>query len=143
MNIRAWLQSACGRFAGLARAQVVFETSLHELPQRRRERPRPGAGSSFTANRFRLRDGSVALADENYLRESIVHPAAKVVAGFEPIMPTFEGLLSEEEIIALIAFIKDACSRAKRRRASNPIHLLCESTISNENHSRRRRTRRS
>jgi cytochrome c oxidase subunit 2 len=45
-------------------------------------------------------------ADENYIRESILEPAAKIVAGHENIMPTFKGQVSEEEIISLIAFIK-------------------------------------
>lgn len=53
-----------------------------------------------------LRDGRTVIADDDYLRESILHPAAKVVAGYEVIMPTFEGLVSEEELIELIAFIK-------------------------------------
>src|SRR5262249_38659294 len=53
-----------------------------------------------------LRDGRTVLADDDYIRESILDPAAKVVAGYEPIMPTFRGQLSEEEIIQLIAFIR-------------------------------------
>jgi cytochrome c oxidase subunit 2 len=44
--------------------------------------------------------------DENYIRESILQPQAKIVAGFEPIMPTFQGMLREREIAALTAFIK-------------------------------------
>jgi cytochrome c oxidase subunit 2 len=47
-----------------------------------------------------------AVADENYIRESILYPGAKIVAGYEDIMPTFRGQVSEEEIIQLIAFIK-------------------------------------
>jgi cytochrome c oxidase subunit II len=46
------------------------------------------------------------IADEDYLRESILHPGAKIVAGWEDIMPTYRGQVSEEEIITLIAFIK-------------------------------------
>jgi len=53
-----------------------------------------------------LNDGRTVLADETYLRESIVKPDAKIVAGYQPIMPTFQGQLSEEELIELIAFIK-------------------------------------
>jgi cytochrome c oxidase subunit 2 len=53
-----------------------------------------------------LRDGRTVIADDEYLRESILHPAAKVVAGYDVIMPTFEGLVSEEELIELIGFIK-------------------------------------
>ena len=53
-----------------------------------------------------LQDGRVVIADENYVRESIMSPAAKVVAGFKPIMPTFQGLVSEEQVNALVAYVK-------------------------------------
>jgi cytochrome c oxidase subunit 2 len=51
-------------------------------------------------------DGGTAIADENYLRESILNPRAKVVAGFQPIMPTFQGVIPEEQLLELLAFIK-------------------------------------
>jgi cytochrome c oxidase subunit 2 len=51
-------------------------------------------------------DGSTALGDENYIRESILNPQEKVRAGFPPTMPTFKGLLEEPEINGLIAFIR-------------------------------------
>src|SRR5690606_20523117 len=53
-----------------------------------------------------LADGRTVVADDNYLRESILEPAAKVVAGFEPLMPTYRGQISEEEILALINYIR-------------------------------------
>jgi len=46
------------------------------------------------------------IADENYLRESIVEPAAKLVPGYGPIMPSFQGQLTEEQIFDLIEYIK-------------------------------------
>ncbi len=52
-----------------------------------------------------LEGGRTVLADENYIRESIVNPRAKIVAGFEPIMPTFQGM-PEDELLELVAFIK-------------------------------------
>jgi len=54
----------------------------------------------------RLRDGRTVVADDDYLRESILHPGAKIVVGWEDIMPTYKGQVSEEEINELIAFIK-------------------------------------
>jgi cytochrome c oxidase subunit 2 len=47
-----------------------------------------------------------AKVDENYLRESILEPQAKVVAGFSPTMPTFKGQIKDAEIDAIIAYIK-------------------------------------
>jgi cytochrome c oxidase subunit 2 len=54
----------------------------------------------------RLRDGRTVVADENYLRESILHPRAKVAAGFEPIMPTYQGRMTEDELLELLAYLK-------------------------------------
>jgi len=50
--------------------------------------------------------GQTATADENYIRESILNPNAKVVEGFAPAMPTFAGQLSEQEILGVIELIK-------------------------------------
>lgn len=53
-----------------------------------------------------LDDGRTVIADEDYLRESILHASAKIVAGYKDIMPEFSGLITEEEVIDLIDFIK-------------------------------------
>jgi len=53
-----------------------------------------------------FQDGSVHTVDENYIRESILHPQAKIVAGYQPVMPTFQGVLKDRDIDAIIAFIK-------------------------------------
>lgn len=53
-----------------------------------------------------LRGGGAVIADEAYLRESILAPEAKIVAGFDPIMPVFNGLLGEEQVLQLVAYIR-------------------------------------
>jgi len=53
-----------------------------------------------------LTDGRKVVADENYLRESIMNSQAKVVAGYQGIMPTFQGMVTEENLLQLIAYIK-------------------------------------
>jgi cytochrome c oxidase subunit 2 len=53
-----------------------------------------------------LVDGSKVIADDNYIRESIENPQAKIVKGFNPVMPTYKGQVSETEMNALIAYIK-------------------------------------
>jgi cytochrome c oxidase subunit 2 len=57
-------------------------------------------------NPVRLQDGRVVIADENYIRQSILNPSAKIVAGYQNIMPTFKDQVDAEEINALIAFIR-------------------------------------
>ena len=53
-----------------------------------------------------LSDGTTVVADENYLRESILNSQAKLVAGYAPIMPTFQGTVNEEQLGHLIAYVK-------------------------------------
>jgi cytochrome c oxidase subunit 2 len=53
-----------------------------------------------------LQSGEQAVVDEAYIRESILTPGAKVTAGFQPIMPTFQGLVSEEGLLQLIEYVK-------------------------------------
>lgn len=59
-----------------------------------------------------LQDGSSVTIDEAYLRESILNSQAKVVKGFQPLMPTFQGLISEENLVALIEHVKSLSPKA-------------------------------
>ena len=54
----------------------------------------------------RMQSGQVVVVDENYIRESIVNPQARLVEGYPPIMPTYQGLISEEGLLQLTAYIK-------------------------------------
>jgi cytochrome c oxidase subunit 2 len=56
--------------------------------------------------KVKLADGRTVVADEAYIRESILNPGAKVVAGYQNVMPPYQGVLSEEQIIQLTAYIK-------------------------------------
>jgi cytochrome c oxidase subunit II len=58
-----------------------------------------------------LAGGGTVKADEAYIRESILNPTAKVVAGYQPIMPTFQGLVTEEGIVELIEYVKSLTPR--------------------------------
>ena len=55
-------------------------------------------------------DGSLEVADENYIKVSILYPVkppqGKVVKGYAPVMPSYQGLLSDSEITAIIEYIK-------------------------------------
>jgi len=53
-----------------------------------------------------LAGGQSVPANEEYIRESILNPQAKLVDGFGPIMPTFQGQISEDQLVQLLAFIK-------------------------------------
>ena len=53
-----------------------------------------------------LQSGDSIRVDEGYIRESILNPQAKIVQGYQPVMPTYQGLLSEEDVMRLIAYVK-------------------------------------
>src|SRR5580698_7673548 len=59
-----------------------------------------------------LEDGRTVTADENYVRESILEPGAKIVKGFKPVMPTFQGQLSDEQLNAVIDYVKSLATPA-------------------------------
>jgi cytochrome c oxidase subunit 2 len=68
-----------------------------------------GVGPSLVGvynSQVQLQGGGVVLADENYIHESIVAPNAKIVSGYQPVMPSFTGQFSEEELMSVVAFVK-------------------------------------
>jgi cytochrome c oxidase subunit 2 len=64
--------------------------------------------------REKLNDGSTVVADEGYLTESMMDPAQKVVEGFQPVMPSFQGKIAGPEVAALVEYIKSLQSDAVR-----------------------------
>ena len=46
------------------------------------------------------------MVDEGYLRESIINSQAKIVKGYQPLMPAFQGLVSEDNLVALVEYVK-------------------------------------
>jgi cytochrome c oxidase subunit 2 len=54
----------------------------------------------------KLANGQTVKVDDEYLRESILNPSAKIVEGYQPIMPTFKGQVTEEQLMNLVAYIK-------------------------------------
>jgi cytochrome c oxidase subunit 2 len=69
----------------------------------------PGIGPSFLGkfgSEEKLLTGETVVVEENYIRESIVDPQARIVAGFDPVMPTYQGRLKDEEITAIIEYMK-------------------------------------
>jgi cytochrome c oxidase subunit 2 len=53
-----------------------------------------------------LNDGTVEIADERFIRDSILKPRARIAAGYEPVMPSYEGKISEDQLVQITAYIK-------------------------------------
>jgi cytochrome c oxidase subunit 2 len=62
-----------------------------------------------------LQDGSIAVADERYIRDSILQPRSQITAGYAPVMPTFEGKISEDDLISIVAYIKSLGDQTRQR----------------------------
>jgi len=59
------------------------------------------------------------MADDSYIRESILNPQAKIVKGYQPIMPTYQGQVTEQDILQLIQFIRSLGSNSSQGAAQN------------------------
>ena len=111
-----WLSGNLGAESAEAAGEKLFEANrcntCHKDAPDARGAPLWGvAGSKVT-----LKDGSTVLADDEYLRESILHSTAKVVQGFEPIMPLYDGQLTEEQVLQLVAYIKTLKEKPKETK---------------------------
>jgi cytochrome c oxidase subunit 2 len=105
----AWLsgtQSGGGMDSMASQGQKLFAqygcSSCHRVDM-------PGRGPNLTGLygiRVLLSDGSEVAADDSYLRESILNPSAKIAAGFQNIMPAFQGQLTEQNVLQLIVYIR-------------------------------------
>jgi cytochrome c oxidase subunit II len=73
--------------------------------------PAPALAGIF-GQQVDLADGTATVADEDYIRESILNPTAKVVKGFQPIMPSYQGRLNAEEINSLVSYIQSLGSQS-------------------------------
>ena len=65
-----------------------------------------------------LGTGESVVVDANYVRESILEPTAKMVKGYQPLMPTYQGQVSEEELVQLISYVRSLTSEAAESEGS-------------------------
>lgn len=107
-----WLGSGAGRSmidAGAELYQQYACSSCHDT----------GKGPSLLGlygSPVKLTNGQTVIADDAYIRESILNPSAKIVAGYPPTMPTFQGQLNEEQFLQLSAYIKSLALQQREDR---------------------------
>ena len=111
---QAWLSGSTGTDEAPAEAGRQLFTSLGCVTCHGSVAPTM-AGLFMSKREFQ--DGSTAVADENYLRESILDSTERVVANYAPIMPSFRGQISEEQLMNLIAYIKSLREPEQQRKA--------------------------
>jgi cytochrome c oxidase subunit 2 len=105
-DFQAWLSGGTGSDSPVAAGQKLFQDLACSTCHRVDSQGRGPVLTNLFGRPVELQSGARVTADEAYIRESIVNPQAKVVAGFQPIMPTFQGLVTEEQLLQLISYVK-------------------------------------
>jgi len=105
-EFQAWLSGGAAGVSMAGAGETLFQRlgcAACHLPNG------TGRGPSLVGligKKVRLQGGGSVTADEGYIRESILHPQAKLVAGYPPVMSTFKGLISEDGIMQILAYLK-------------------------------------
>lgn len=81
----------------------------------------------------KLTTGQVVKADEEYIRNSILNPSGQIVEGYQPIMPTFKGQVTEEQLVSLVAYIKSLGSNPNAAATTSPTTTVAPTTTGNSN----------
>lgn len=112
---QAWLSGGATEGSLAAAGQKLFQDLACHTCHRGDTQGRGPVLDGLFGKAVQLQNGQTITADENYIRESILNPSAKLVAGFQPLMPTFQGLVSEEQVLQLIAYIKSLETQQARK----------------------------
>jgi cytochrome c oxidase subunit 2 len=116
-----WLSGNANQMSPAAAGQQMFESlgcaSCHGANA---EGGRGPALLGVSGGKVALNNGQTITADEGYIRESILNPQAKIVTGFGPIMPSFQGQLSEEQLLQLVAYVKSLSTPKTETQTAKP-----------------------
>jgi cytochrome c oxidase subunit 2 len=108
-DYNAWLGAGSGEGSMAEQGQALFNQlgcgTCHASEINKQTGRCPNLNGLFGTT-VELKDGSKVRADESYIRESVLYPQAKIVAGFDDIMPTFKGLLTEDGMLKVVEYIK-------------------------------------
>jgi cytochrome c oxidase subunit II len=105
-EFQAWLNSGAAEGSMASSGQKLFQQLACSACHKTDGTGRCPVLEGLFGKQVQLQDGRTVTVDESYVRESILDPKAEVAVGYEPIMPNFTGLLSEEQVAQLIAYIK-------------------------------------
>jgi cytochrome c oxidase subunit 2 len=101
-----WLSGGGGEGSLAAAGQKLFNDLACNTCHRPDAQGRGPVLQNLFGKTVELASGERVVADEAYIRESILNPQAKITVGFQPIMPTFQGLVTEEQLLELIEYVK-------------------------------------
>jgi cytochrome c oxidase subunit II len=103
---QAWLGGGTKETTPVAAGQNLFASLACNTCHREESGGRGPKLVGLYGTQVKLSNGTTVTVDDAYIRESIVNPTAKLVEGYQAIMPTFQGQVTEEQILQIIAYIK-------------------------------------
>jgi len=103
---QAWLSGGAGEGSLAQTGQKLFQDLACISCHRTDGQGRGPKLEGLYGSQVQLQDGQRVVADESYIRESILNPKARLVSGYQAIMPTFQGLVNEEQLLQLIAYVR-------------------------------------
>ncbi len=117
-DYQAWLSGGAGESSPSAAGLKLFASLACNTCHKEEDGGRGPKLVGVYGTQVKLDNGSNVVADDVYIRESILNPNAKIVGGFTAIMPTFQGQVSEEQILQIIAYIKSIGPKQDSARAT-------------------------
>jgi cytochrome c oxidase subunit 2 len=105
-DYQTWLSGGVGEGSLASAGQKLFADLACNTCHRPDAQGRGPVLQNLFGKTIETTAGERVVVDEAYIRESILNPQAKVTVGFQPIMPTFQGLVTEEQLLELIEYVK-------------------------------------
>jgi cytochrome c oxidase subunit 2 len=106
LEYQAWLAGGPATASPVAAGEKLFNDLACSTCHMETAQGRGPVLAGIYGKSIELQGGGTVTVDDGYIRESIVNPQAKIVNGFQPIMPTFQGLVTEEQLLQLIAYVR-------------------------------------
>jgi cytochrome c oxidase subunit 2 len=103
---QTWLSGGAPEGSLASAGEKLFADLACNTCHRPDSRGRGPVLQGLFGKQVQLQNNTVVTVDESYLRESILHPSAQITAGYQPVMPAFQGLVSEEQLLSLIEYVK-------------------------------------
>ncbi|MGA8043182.1 MAG: cytochrome c oxidase subunit II [Terracidiphilus sp.] len=126
-DYKKWLQSSTSGSSLAQNGERLFASLSCSACHNTRPDARGPNLANVYGSRLRLANGQTVIADDAYLREAILSPSQHITQGFAPIMPTYQGQISEEGVIALVEYIKNLNSDYRVQQTTTTTDLLPES----------------
>ena len=118
---QAWLSGGAGEVPMAAAGERLFNDLGCVTCHNPNSGARGPALDRVYGSTVRLATGETVVADDAYLREAILYPAARVTEGYQPVMPTFRGLIDEEGVLQLIEYLKSRAGAMNATTAPVPV----------------------